>query len=655
MHTPLRRMLAYGCLAGAIALPSTPYATATIHSQESSQLLRQPAPHTVVSQSRAPKDALPEHLKKVNSFLRDTVDRMQGDRTAAAKRDFSSYDSKSLSVRTDGTLGVTIRVSRFGKRDREELERLGLEITFASARDRYIEGWLAYDQVSSVALLDFVTAIRPTFKPYANAGIVTTQGDSILLANQARQTFGVSGLGVKVGVISDSVDGIQQSQSTGDLPSVQVLKFGEGEGEGTAMLEIVHDLAPDAQLAFYGPSSIGDMSSGILALAAAGCDVIVDDLSFFGSPDFEDGLIASSVNQVAASGVTYVTAAGNFAESNFQDDFSGVGSIGGPTRNVHGFPDHNGVQGFVIPGQTTGRVILQWADRFGSASDDYDLYIINSGGSIVATSDDAQDGNDDPIEFAQVTNSSSQSQVFYAIVDLFNGSPRRFNLLLPDISDLQFKSAFGSIGGHQTSVGAITVATINAGDPGNDTIASYSSQGPADSFFPVPVRRFKPDITGIDGVAITGAFGFSNPFFGTSAAAPHIAGIAALMSSYDPNLTPAAVLESLQRSSFDLGSTGFDFVFGSGRANALGAVRGFPRIASAVISGKKLLVAGTHFAPGTTIFVNGLAQKTKRDKRTPTTLLNSKKAAKAIGPGQTVTLVVLNPDGTSSLAYSFTR
>ena len=106
-------------------------------------------------------------------------------------------------------------------------------------------------------------------------------------------------------------------------------------------------------------------------------------------------------------------------------------------------------------------------------------------------------------------------------MDLFSGSPRRFDLLYDtNILDLGFKNAFGSIGGHQTALGAITVATINAGDPGNDTIAFYSSQGPCDVFFPAPFRRAKPDITGIDGVSVTGAAGFSNPFFGTSAAAP---------------------------------------------------------------------------------------------------------------------------------------
>ena len=59
-------------------------------------------------------------------------------------------------------------------------------------------------------------------------------------------------------------------------------------------------------------------------------------------------------------------------------------------------------------------------------------------------------------------------------------------------------------------------------DTTNSTIEFFSSQGPTID------GRMKPDVVGIDGVAISGAGSFGTTFFGTSAAAPHVAGIAAL-------------------------------------------------------------------------------------------------------------------------------
>ena len=87
----------------------------------------------------------------------------------------------------------------------------------------------------------------------------------------------------------------------------------------------------------------------------------------------------------------------------------------------------------------------------------------------------------------------------------------------------------GSVFGHKAVPGVIAVGAIDAGDAGHDDIEAFSSQGPSEVYFPSFESRLKPDITGIDGVAVTGAGGFPNPFFGTSAAAPHIAAIAALV------------------------------------------------------------------------------------------------------------------------------
>ena len=130
----------------------------------------------------------------------------------------------------------------------------------------------------------------------------------------------------------------------------------------------------------------------------------------------------------------------------------------------------------------------------------------------------------------------------------------------------------GSIFGHPATERAIAVGTINVQEPGNDEIAEFSSQGPSLISFPIPELRSKPDITGIDGVSVTGSGGFPSTFFGTSAAAPHIAGIAALLKSANPDATADEIRSALINGADDLGATGIDNVYGGGRANAEGSL-----------------------------------------------------------------------------------
>jgi hypothetical protein len=139
-------------------------------------------------------------------------------------------------------------------------------------------------------------------------------------ANRERSTFGVSGSGVKVGVLSDGVSSLASLQGSGDLPLVTVLPGQAGNGdEGSAMLEIVHDLAPGAQLYFAtGLGGVATFANNIKALRNAGCDIIIDAMSYFAETPFHQGqmpnvvsptngaLILQAVNDVTASGALFV-------------------------------------------------------------------------------------------------------------------------------------------------------------------------------------------------------------------------------------------------------------------------------------------------------------------------------------------------------------
>jgi hypothetical protein len=529
------------------------------------------------------KEALQENWKKVSSAVRQTVARLSRrgiDPRTAPQFDLAKFGDQFMRIKRDGSMLVTLHVNRLGAEEREKLEAAGYQITFESDEYLFLEGWLSAFKIEEASRLDFITAIRPTLPPMTNTGSINSAGDRIMSADRARQSFGVSGRGSTVGVISDSVDGITQARASGDLPAnVQVLKFGQGAGEGTAMLEIVNDLAPGANLAFYGPQSSGDMIAGINQLAAMGANVIVDDLTFFDQPHFEEGPLAQAVNAVASRGVVYLTSSGNFAlgantdRSHYESDFVGGGPLGGPTRNVHDFGGGVRSQRITVRPNSRAAIFLQWANRFGMAWDDYDLYVFDEQNNIVARGDDAQDGDDFPIEAVFIDNPNNTPATFFVVVDLFMGSPRPIELYYARVGSVQFAQAEGSIAGHANASGAITVGAIGAGDPGNDTIEPFSSQGPCTLFFPGFVRRQKPEITAIDGVAVTGAAGFPSPFFGTSAAAPHVAAIVALMLEANSTLNPTQVKNALQQTAIDFGAPSIDNVYGAGLVNAFEAVR----------------------------------------------------------------------------------
>ena len=159
----------------------------------------------------------------------------------------------------------------------------------------------------------------------------------ILAINSLRTETESNGTGVKIGVISNSYNskgGAERDVSFGDLPgtnnpngytkSVHVLKdIDPASGnvmsdEGRAMLQIVHDIAPGAELAFYtGFMGEQDMANGIRDLAdpaKGNCDIIVDDISYITEPFFRDGVVAKAVDDVVGQGVTFFTSAGNFGD-----------------------------------------------------------------------------------------------------------------------------------------------------------------------------------------------------------------------------------------------------------------------------------------------------------------------------------------------------
>jgi len=477
----------------------------------------------------------------------------------------------------DAELRLTVDLRSAEADDVRELGRCGLAVEHLDRETMRAEGRARLADVYRLAELPCVAGLRPVHPGWLRIGAATSEGDAASRAALVRAQ-GYDGSGITVGVISDGADHAAQARSTGDLPSVTIpadsrCRRGSGD-EGTALLEIVHDLAPGARLLFSsGSDSPMTFIDSVKCLAAAGANVIVDDLGFFDQPFFEDGSIANAVKTVIRAGVSYHSAAGNEAGVHLEQmyrpspDMGFHDFLGGPVDEA------NDVS---VAALGTLTCILQWNDPFGAATDDYDLYVFDANRNLIDASTNSQTGTEDPLE--EVTAPAPVSQTFKVAIRKAAGESRLLNLFCLTGSGQQYVTPTGSIIGHAALREAVAVGAINVSDPGLDTVESYSSEGPVSIFFPAPETRSKPDIVAFDGVSISNAGGFPRcppfcRFFGTSAAAPHSAAVAALLLSKNPAFTPSDIQDLLRTAAVDISAPGPDDMSGAGRIDALAAAQ----------------------------------------------------------------------------------
>ena len=403
-----------------------------------------------------------------------------------------------------------------------------------------------------------------------------------------------TGSRLTVGVLSDSFNdlgGAAADEADGALPTaanVDVLAdlSSGGSDEGRAMMQVVHDVASGAKLDFYtADNSEQNFASGILALAAAGCKVICDDVSYFDEPFFQTGVVANAIATVEKEGVMYVTCAGNQAAAAYQSSWTNIASAtydGQTLTNTLDFGGGAPVQTVAIGNdyQTYTPVILQWNQPYGSASSNLAM-VVFSGGVYLGTVTNSGSGNPD-IEVYLTSGYTYQ----IAIEDLSGPAPTLIKDMIYNDSDPSNVSLgganAGTVLGHHMSPDAITVGAVDAANtPGNGgTLASenFSSSGAGTQLWynydgsavtNGPLNLSPVAVSGVDGVNTTVSGGLSD-FYGTSCATPTVAGVVALMLQANPDLTFARVETILEETATAFGDPA---VAGAGLVNAALAVR----------------------------------------------------------------------------------
>jgi hypothetical protein len=290
---------------------------------------------------------------------------------------------------------------------------MALGMRSVAVHGRVVSGQLPVAAIPALERLGSLRFVRPSIA-VRHVGSVTSQGDRAMRADVVRAASGVSGAGVKIGVLSDSFNckgGAAANVATGDLPVVQVIQeepdCTEATDEGRAMLQIVHDIAPAASLAFATTDpGRAAFANNILALRANGAQVIVDDVVFLAESMFQDGIVAQAVDTVVRQGATYLSAAGNAARDSYEAPFKPgmtfaqgafpssdrlVPFFGGTAHNFApaGQPvDH--FQRITIPAGAMLQLALQWDSPSASAGgagspNDVDVYLFNAARTQVVT------------------------------------------------------------------------------------------------------------------------------------------------------------------------------------------------------------------------------------------------------------------------------
>lgn len=529
--------------------------------------------------------------------------------------------ARLLSGPVPESVQVDVRAKKVSGKLRTAVTALGATILSADKPNGRLSVSVAPATLTDLAANDAVLSVRTPGRPTTNVGSLATQGIIGHRTKQATAQTGFNGAGIKVGVLSDTASPTRVAAliASGDLgPNTIVLpgqSGGAGSDEGTAMMEIVQDMAPGAQI-YFATAFSGEtgFANNIKALADQGCSVIVDDVSYSNEAAFQDGIIAQAVNEVTGRGVLYFSSAansGNIAHGTsgtWEGDFSNGGTYTTPvnsgntkTYQVHRFQTTPSAQNYdVIKVLGNTYFDFTWSDPLGTSANDYDMFVLDTtGATLKAFSVDTQNGTQDPIEEVAAVNQGGNYNAPAAgdrvvFVKTTAAAARALRL---DTNRGQLTIAtVGSTKGHNAAANTVSCAATfwdsaktgtKAFNGASNPCETFSSDGPRKVFYnpngsAITAGNFlfgtgggvtlqKPDVTAADGV-VTATPGFK-PFFGTSAAAPHAAGIAALIRSARPNLSNGQILNVLLNTSLDNEAPGVDPTGGYGVLNAQAAMQ----------------------------------------------------------------------------------
>ena len=485
-----------------------------------------------------------------------------------AKSDNPQSDAKKLGFDfKDGKTKIVIKLSDDNSEIVDYLSSLG---TVDVKNDKHVQLTIKVSDLPKLYSINGIDKIRP---PYSAVQFYEELSEGVYFINADLAQFaGITGEGVKIAVldlafsdnekISDNVVKVKSfRQGIGFLP----IQGNEGEAShGTAVAEIITDVAPDVELYLYSMETDIEFTAAVDEAISQQVDIIAMSAGWPNFPTDGTSHITKKIEDAVDNGIVFVVPAGNFANKHWEGSF-----VDSNFNNWHDYSDSDEGLSFTVTEERIEEekpiiAHLMWDVGNGDVAD-FELVLVDPLGQIVDYSANEQlTKSDTPFEYIhhipEIEGTYSLGVLYAGDMSKVSQRPSATLEIFSINDELEHPVSQSSVSVPADADGAIVVGAINHLD---GVLEPFSSQGPTNN------GKLAPHVVGPDGVT-TLAFN-GDPFYGTSATAPYVAGLAALILQNYPDISPNELLTKIQQntdSSLFSFQNGYDYSSGYGSANA---------------------------------------------------------------------------------------
>lgn len=335
---------------------------------------------------------------------------------------------------------------------------------------------------------------------------------------------------------------------------------------GNAVVEILTRIAPKAKVILVNFQTDVEYIKALKELInqpdSLKPDIILTSVNIILPDDYYDGtgIRASLARLAQTKGITLVTSAGNNGQTHYNGKF-----LDSNFNLMHNFTSQDDTLEIELTRGDKARIVMAWKDSWEEPKQDLALGFFNDNLEPVKISDANQiDKKSPPYEILEIV--APYSGPYHIAIKkgkrAYEGLPFMLYIYSSSAQNMEYFDPQTSLDpGLPTSGDCITVGAVRNQYPYE--LEPWSSQGKTTD------NRLKPDLVALSGIYCLSKQGI---FWGTSSAAPQVAGAIALLLNKKSSLTPEEIKSLIKKTAIDLGEEGEDPIFGAGLINIYKAI-----------------------------------------------------------------------------------